>query len=88
MTGEFEYPTSSQPVLGCLDSYGKKSWILVDFLVDPIIHTYIIYVMYVCIVHTYMYPVCISSIKHFHILLHIILGTYITFGIPYMLNDF
>ena len=37
MTGEFEYPTSSQPVLGCLDSYGKKSWILVDFLVDPIV---------------------------------------------------
>ena len=37
MIGEFEYPTSSQPVLGCLDSYGKKSWILVDFLVDPIL---------------------------------------------------
>ena len=41
MTGEFEYPTSSQPVLGCLDSYGKKSWILVDFLVDPIVHRHV-----------------------------------------------
>jgi len=39
MTGEFEYPISSHAVLSCLDSYGKKSWILVDFLVDPIIHT-------------------------------------------------
>ena len=61
MTGEFEYPTSSQPVLGCLDSYGKKSWILVDFLVDPIVcihvhvcHTHMsrVYVCMLCITRT------------------------------------
>ena len=38
MTGESDYPTSSHLVLGYLNSCGKKSWILVRFLVDSIVH--------------------------------------------------
>ena len=51
--------------VGLFESYGKKSWILVDFLVDPIvcvlctytyIHTYIIHTSYIhSYIHTYMY---------------------------------
>ena len=50
MTGEFEYPTSSQPVVGCLDSC-----ILVRFLVDPIVHTHLTFIIVHINLFTSMY---------------------------------
>ena len=41
MIGESDYPTYIVTLgVRLFESYGKKSWILVDFLVDPIIHVY------------------------------------------------
>ena len=58
MIGESDYPTYIVTLgVRLFESYGEKSWILVDFLVDPIIHTYIpsTYMLYLFVLCTYIH---------------------------------